>query len=412
MSAPSGRPIDPRVNEARTGIRVLLLSHHHPASGAIGAMRVNSFAHHLEGLGCDVRQVRGRTEPPGTGSGAPSSASRRRATKFIRGVLGGLIRQFVAIPDRAVRDVPQLLRDSRSLNGWAPQVIVASGPPFSVYVAAWKLAKEWSIPWIADYRDLWSLGSYYSLGRFRHLVDQCTERQLLRSCSAVVTVSAPLARDMSNTFGVPTHVVLNGADPLPESTPASTSSPSANELTIVHTGTIYPGKRDPLPLLRTLHGLSQSPLPVRVVFVGPPDVSVQRAVADLQLEDRVTIMGSVPRSESLAIQAQADVLLLLMWNHPGEEGVYTGKLFDYLAAGRPILMIGYPDGVAADLIRSRSAGFVAPTVEDVSAAIAHWRAEKERTGRVAPLASDVLQGLTRADSARNLLAVIDHVAGH
>ena len=126
----------------------------------------------------------------------------------------------------------------------------------------------------------------------------------------------------------------------------------------------------------------------------------------------MTIMGSVPRSESLAIQAQTDVLLLLMWNHPGEEGVYTGKLFDYLAAGRPILMIGYPDGVAADLIRSRSAGFVAPTVEDVSAAIAHWRAEKERTGRVAPLASDVLQGLTRADSARNLLAVIDHVAGH
>jgi len=66
------------------------------------------------------------------------------------------------------------------------------------------------------------------------------------------------------------------------------------------------------------------------------------------------------------------LLQLLLWNDFKEKGVYTGKLFEYLGARRPILAIGPEDNVAANLIIERSAGVVATDPKNIANALKKW----------------------------------------
>jgi hypothetical protein len=69
-------------------------------------------------------------------------------------------------------------------------------------------------------------------------------------------------------------------------------------------------------------------------------------------------MVHISREESIHEQRKAQVLLLLTWNHPAEKGVYTGKLFDYLAAQRPVLAMGIPGSVIEELLDETQAGTI------------------------------------------------------
>ncbi|HZV26985.1 MAG TPA: hypothetical protein VFG00_11920, partial [Acidothermaceae bacterium] len=105
--------------------------------------------------------------------------------------------------------------------------------------------------------------------------------------------------------------------------------------------------------------------------------------------------GAVPYRESLAEQRRADILLLLLWNDPREVGVYTGKLFDYVGAGRPILAIGTEHGVAAELIRLRGLGVAAADPLAIAIALRQWIDEKREAGQVAALPESTKAGLSR-----------------
>ncbi|MCS6841315.1 MAG: hypothetical protein NZ701_11090, partial [Roseiflexus sp.] len=114
--------------------------------------------------------------------------------------------------------------------------------------------------------------------------------------------------------------------------------------------------------------------------------------------------------EALAQQRAADVLLLLLWNDPRERGVYTGKLFEYLGARRPILGIGPAGNVAADLIRERRAGLVSADPAEVAGQLVRWLDAKER-GSIPDLPEAVAAGLSRADQTRRLEAFLERLVG-
>lgn len=66
--------------------------------------------------------------------------------------------------------------------------------------------------------------------------------------------------------------------------------------------------------------------------------------------------GFVPRETALALQRESQLLLLLTWKDENEKGIYTSKVFDYLAARRPILAIGQTGSVVDDLLRETKTG--------------------------------------------------------
>jgi hypothetical protein len=98
-----------------------------------------------------------------------------------------------------------------------------------------------------------------------------------------------------------------------------------------------------------------------------------------------------------------------MWNNAGEAGVYSGKLFEYLFARRPILMLGWPHGVAAELIRSRNAGLVLNDPGAIAAQLRMWVAQQAGPGGIPPLPESVHRGLTREEQNSRYAEIIQGV---
>ena len=152
-----------------------------------------------------------------------------------------------------------------------------------------------------------------------------------------------------------------------------------DRLRITHTGSFF-GKRDPRPFLQALR---DSGLDVVARFLGDFRSSDREWAEGLGLGDRLELIPYAPRSASLALQRDSEALLLLIPEAGGRgKGVLSGKVFEYLAAGRPILAAVPPDGAAADLIRETQAGIVAAPddVDGLRAALASSRSGSGTAG--------------------------------
>jgi len=403
-----------------TDRRVLFISDFDPSSPFIGSLRVDRFATHLTSLGWAVRTVSpaGVTAYARDGKDPPSKAATTHYKRpVLRGPVGVVYRallwvfyHLLAIPDRGIFTVPRILHKVGDLEDWRPDVIVVSGPPFSTYLAGRRLAAQWGIPWVADYRDLWTNSTYYICGPIRRRIDRVVERWILRSVALTITVSEPLAEDLRRDFGVRCEVVMNGYE-TGEFATGRAEPIKGLPVRIVYTGEIYEGKRDPGPLFEAIKRLGIGPETVQVDFRGITVLSLADQAHAMGLQDVVHVGPAVPRAESLALQQSSDVQLLLMWNDPGEVGNYTGKLFEYLGAGRPILMTGFPDGVAAQLIRERRAGKIANTPEEITAALSEWIEQKKSTGAVPGTGDEAIAGLTRRDQSAVLAEHLQALLG-
>ena len=391
-----------------TGRKVLIISDFDPSSPFIGSLRVDRFATHLTSVGWSIKVVSpsGVTGYRPDGKDAPAGAVQAHYERPVRRGLSGVVCRallwvfyhVVAVPDRGIFTVPKILRNAGHLGDWRPDVVVVSGPPFSTYLAGRRLARQWGVPWVADYRDLWTNGTYYIGGPIRRRIDRVAERWILRTVSFTLTVSEPLAEDLRRDFGVRCEVVMNGYEADEFATEQATPT-TGLPLRIVYTGEIYEGKRDPAALFEAIRRLGVGPETVQVAFHGITVLPLADRARTMGVESVVRVGPAVPRAECLRLQQASDVQLLLMWNDPGEAGIYTGKLFEYLGSGRPILMTGYPGGVAAQLVEERNAGTVANTPEELAAALSGWIEQKRSSGSVPATGARAVAGLTRRDQA-------------
>jgi glycosyltransferase involved in cell wall biosynthesis len=139
---------------------------------------------------------------------------------------------------------------------------------------------------------------------------------------------------------------------------------TSDRLRITHAGHFH-GKRDPRPFLRALSASGLEDVVVR--FAGDFRADDREYAESLGLGDRIEFLGNLSRRRSLELQRDSEALLLLVPESGGRGlGVVTGKIFEYLAAERPILAVVPPDGAAAGLVRDTGAGVVVPP-DDVDA---------------------------------------------
>jgi glycosyltransferase involved in cell wall biosynthesis len=186
---------------------------------------------------------------------------------------------------------------------------------------------------------------------------------------------------------------------------------SSDRLRVTHAGHFH-GKRDPKPFLRALADSGLDDVVVR--FAGDFRAADREYAEALDLGDRVELLGNVSRRRSLELQRDSDVLLLLIPQSGGRErGVVTGKIFEYLAAERPILAAVPPDGAAAQLVRDTGAGVVVPSgdVDALRGALLdlhrRWR-EGSLDGT--PLSAEWRKRLSRGERVEELAEVLRSVA--
>lgn len=212
------------------------------------------------------------------------------------------------------------------------------GPLFCHYVAGKLRKRQPGLRWIADFRDpvvsQWCFG--YRLTR-RH-----TGRYIRGVCARadlVTTVSEGLARYYREAGGAPdkVRVLRNGFDPAPPPDPAPHDT-----LRLLYAGTLYPGKSDLRPVLRALSELlatgEMAADKASFRYMGVSPELMERQLAEYPaLRPLSTVEGQRPRADSLAAQRDTDLLLLASWNTRAEQGVMTGKAYEYLGTRKPIL---------------------------------------------------------------------------
>lgn len=319
-----------------------------------------------------------------------------------------LYHDLVHFPDGNIGWYRAGLRDARRVaSEFNPDVIFASASPTTGLLVARQLSREIGVPWVAELRDLWADNHYRDTSEIRHRADQWIERRVLRDASALVTVSEPLAATLRSKYDVPVTVVLNGFDA--EDIQSGDSTAREPGLEVLHAGTMLT-QRDPSTLFEAIKLMGESGKEVRLKFLGATSADAQSYLRSLAskrgVSDQLEFVPAVPHAESMRMQQQTDVLLLLMWNNPRERGVFTGKLFEYVGARRPILSVGITDGVAAELIRERKFGFVSDNAQTIAAQLTRWLEEKRANGRLAAPTSESVHEFTREAQTRRLEQVL------
>lgn len=248
-----------------------------------------------------------------------------------------------------IRAFPRLVSNHRI------DAVVATAPMLASFVIADWGWRHCGIPWIADFRDVFEQ-SYItgSPSRQRHLL--AAERRLVKTAAAITTVSEPLAVILRDRYRQDVRVVSNGYDPADIA--AVGNPPPFSKFTITYAGKLYPGVRDPSLLFAALSELIRSNRidaeRLDVVFLGSDRRIVEEAAAAYpEVAAVVRVEPRLPRHEALVAECRSHVLLHL--SHRGETGIMTGKIFEYLATGVPVLTVP-GDGDVVDALLAETEG--------------------------------------------------------
>ncbi len=252
-------------------------------------------------------------------------------------------------------------------------IIFSSYSPATSHLIASYLSKRHNVPWIADFRDLWSGNHFNKHSKIREFLKRELEIRTISSAKVLTTVSQPLVGKLSSIHvGKKVYSIPNGFD-LDIVNPVSQIS---EKFTICYTGSIYKGYQDPEMLFEAIKQLIEEAKIDRkdivVDFYGRDEGWLQRDIENYGLSTVVKIHGIVPREIALQNQRNSQILLLLAWNDPHEKGIYTGKVFEYLAAKRPILALGLNNNVVTDLIQQTNAGFFVSSVVEAKETLLKW----------------------------------------
>ncbi len=284
--------------------------------------------------------------------------------------LGPVRRQLgpKVLPDETLQSwLPEAFRTaSRVIRDQRVDALVSSAPPMTGHAVALLCHYEFpDLPWIADFRDGWLRDGPTEVGGFQPM-NRYLERRIVHDASLVTCVTEPLARDFRNRYpGVRSRVVTvsNGYDPVEfRDATASTFGDGAPgpSFTMAYTGSLSKtsvGMRlDPLldGLRQARGGLDECSPRMRLLIAGDltPDEQEQLRRAGQELE--VSYLGYLTPAAARGLQLGADLLVVVA---PPRRTVATSKLFDYIAAGKPILCIG-EGSVAASIVRAFRLGIV------------------------------------------------------
>ena len=403
--------------------RALVLAYLFPPLGGAGVQRTLKFVRYLEPLGWDATVVstKSRHYPsrdPSLLVEIPSSGRvvRTRALP-LAGWLGlvtyhlGLKRvsAYLTWPDGGIGWLPFALAAAlRTARRDRPDVIYSTSTPQSGHIAALVVSRLTGVPWVADFRDEWAADAFRAdQPRVLARLAARLEGGLVRHAHRVV-VAADYFRLEGLVEDDPRRVVIvNGVD---EADLPTGVAPPSDRFVLAHVGTIY-GIRDPSPVLRAVARLIERGM------IDGERVEV-RLVGSLWLEDfeppagvRVERTGYVGHGRAVEEMCRATALLLYV---PSSSLAPSGKLFEYLASGRPVLCLTGPDNLASRLVQEWNAGVVADPHDEGAieqAVLSLWqRWQDDGLGDQEDVRRKTLERYSRRKNAEQLARVLDEAA--
>jgi len=290
-----------------------------------------------------------------------------------------------------------------------PDVIWATAPGYSVFLIASSLSLRLGVPWVADFRDL--ADQYVVYPWWVRRVMAWRERQFCRS-AAHITTTAPNFQILRRRHGVPVTFIPNAYDP--DELCESPKEPARDKFRLVYTGSVQ-GRQDPWPFIQAVHELIEAHrIPADRILMEFHGFLGRRARRSCRPGIRppavdIRIGAWLPRQDTLRLQREATVLLLL--GVPGAPcAVLPGKLFEYMAAGRPVLAFPTDGAGITPILQATGIGRSCDTVEELKATLLQWYREWEATGDIhRDRNPEAIQQYSRKEQAGQLAAVLDRV---
>lgn len=373
--------------------QILVVSYYLPPKNHIASMRVGGICKYLSELGWDIIVL--TADHPTSSNQRYNVVSSEVPKGFVKKAMdkyraevsskggergsneGSQIKTQKATSNlikKKFKDVARFLRDEivnypDNKRLWCPNgvkqgekiienkkisCIISSSGPFTCHRIASQLSTKYELPWIADFRDWWTQNPYRNRTKIRTLIEKRMEIKTINPADQIITVSEPIAEDLSDLHNRNVKAILSGYDSseYPEVSPIDT-------FTIIYPGQFYRGKRNPELLFEAVSNLVSKNIigeeNIEIAFYGDLHQWIADLAEQYRIRNCISARERVDKKKVLEEERRSHCLLSLHWDDKRAEGVYTGKIFEYLGAGRPIISIT-PPPVVEELLANTGAG--------------------------------------------------------
>lgn len=282
----------------------------------------------------------------------------QKLARFIRGNL--------FIPDARIGwNKYALIKACEIIEKYNIDTLITTSPPHSTQLVGRQLKRKYKLKWIADMRDPWTDIYYYN--KMYHTpiaskIDSNYEISVLKESDSIIVVSEAIKRLFSqktNNIGNKIHVIPNGYDESDFNEAKNRSGDTdTDKFRIVYTGTIADNYNID-GFLEAIEGVINSGIHnIKILFIGRVSDNYISLIESSKINRYCKFIGHVDHKASISYLTNADMLFLSIPDVPNNEGILTGKLFEYLASMKPILAVGPTHGDAAAIINNCDGGKV------------------------------------------------------
>jgi len=360
---------------------VLMIAYQFPPMGGSGVQRTTKFVKYLPDFGwnpvvltrsIDRMKLRDSSLLSEIPDGTRIIRTRSYDLTELPGILelpGKFAARKILIPDGEIIWARFAKKEAeKEIDKGSIDLIYTTSYPYSDHLLGLALKKKYNgIPWVADFRDEWTNNPYLldnPHNRIRMKIERKMEDMVLQAADMLITNTPVmlenfLKRDPS--LKKKFHVIPNGFD-REDFIGLTPVRPGEKKLVFTYTGLLY-GRRKPDTFFKALSSLIESGTVQKehicVKFIGNYKEHVMNETINrFNLNGVVNVYPYMEHKECLNHLAGSDILLLIEGSGPGAEAFYTGKVFEYMNIGRPILAVIPKNGAAASLIRETSTGYV------------------------------------------------------
>lgn len=268
------------------------------------------------------------------------------------------IRGNFFIPDARIGWVnPSVNYLSNYLKENPVDAVITTGPPHSMHLIGMELQRKFAVKWIADFRDPWTTIGYHKelkLSEKSAKKHKDLERKVLTTADAILTTSYTTKKEFEAITQKPIHVITNGYDIEKIEKP-----PLDEKFTLSHIGSLL-SQRNPRILWKALKEILKENEQFRNDFqlqlIGKVSPEIIATLKEFRLDTYFKNIGYVSHTEALKYQRSSQMLLLIEIDSYETMGIIPGKLFEYMAAERPVLAIGPENSDVSKIITETNTG--------------------------------------------------------
>ncbi len=312
------------------------------------------------------------------------------------------------IPDARVGWVkPSVKLLSKYIAENPVDVVITTGPPHSLHLIGMQLQKDLNVKWIADFRDPWTTIHYHKslrLNKASERKHKALEASVLKSADIITVTSPTTKQEFEMIAETPIEVITNGYD-ISEKIDFKMDS----KFSISHIGSLL-SERNPEILWKVLAEICKEDTSfkndLQLKFAGAVSDDVKQSLENFQLMENCEVLGYVSHSEALRLQHKSQILLLVEINSAETRAIIPGKLFEYLAAKRPIIALGPKESDIEGIINETKSGKFFSYWDDDELKTEILQLYKDFKNGELKIASEGIEKYSRRELTRQMVSLI------